>query len=254
LGQEPESEPEPQVEKGAEESAEENIDQEDPNQDEYDPEEMLAAYRYSDVSGDEAEPWVGTARLTNYSESDKGRNANETWILQTKVAHVVPWSQMEDTVMVAARATEMATVPYSSQSRRAIPYVHPQPVRDTELQRMMNVYIKIGGLKANVLLDCGSTTEMVSPEFTRVAKLQPVELVERLGLRLAVKGSSSKLNYGTWAEIDWGLIQAKRYFDIVNIDRYDAILGTPFLWENKITLIFEDEGKILHKVDYSKWS
>ena len=92
-------------------------------------------------------------------------------------------------------------------------------------------------MKASVLFDTGCTTDAVSPEFVRVAGLKPLELSQQVGLALAVKGSSSKLNYGTWAEVNVGPVKnANTYFDIINIDRYDVILGTPFLWKHSISL------------------
>ena len=44
------------------------------------------------------------------------------------------------------------------------------------------------------------------------------------------------INFSAWAEIQFGGLRQKRYFDIVNLDRYDAILGIPFLKENKVLL------------------
>jgi hypothetical protein len=88
----------------------------------------------------------------------------------------------------------------------------------------------------------------VSPDFARVAGLKPLELTQQVGLSLAVKGSSSKLNYGTWAKVNLSPIRsANTYFDIINIDRYNVILGTPFLWKHSVSPIFEDGGYIQHK-------
>jgi hypothetical protein len=109
------------------------------------------------------------------------------------------------------------------------------------------VFLEIGGIQADVLIDCGSTTEMMSPNFMRVAKTELVELETQMGLRLAVKGSSSKLNYGVWADMVVGNSKYRQYFDIVNLDRHDVILGTPFLWANEISISFTGDGYLLHK-------
>ena len=50
-------------------------------------------------------------------------------------------------------------------------------------------------------------------------------------LLLAVTSSRSKNNYGTRVPVEFGPINTKVYFDITNIEAYDAILGIPFLWE-----------------------
>jgi hypothetical protein len=86
---------------------------------------------------------------------------------------------------------------------------------------------------------------MLSPEFATVAKVTAIELQEQMTLQLAVTGSRSKINYGTWVPVEFGPIQANTYFDIANIDGYDAILGTPFLWEHGVSPIYNDNGWVM---------
>jgi hypothetical protein len=108
-------------------------------------------------------------------------------------------------------------------------------------------------MEAKVLLDSGSTTDMISPEFAQVAGLSPLALTEPMGLHLAVKGSRSRLNYGTWADINAGPVQERRYFDIVNIDRHDVILGTPFMWTHALALVFEGRGFVTQHGQKLNW-
>ena len=121
----------------------------------------------------------------------------------------------------------------------------PQPNRNKRLQRCIEVSVPVNGLIARVLLDGGSNTNMVSPEFATVAKIPAIELQEQMTLQLAVTGSRSKINYGAWAQVKLGSINPKVYFDIANIDGYDVILGTPFMWEHAISPIFEEDGWIM---------
>ncbi|PVF91623.1 hypothetical protein CPB86DRAFT_677703, partial [Serendipita vermifera] len=107
--------------------------------------------------------------------------------------------------------------------------------------------LNVNGLPAKTLIDPGSNTDMVTPDFAKVAKLDPIELVEPIGLQLAVTGSRSKVNYGTRAHIRLGPIEEDRYFDISNIDGYNVILGTRFAWENGCSPIFEEDGYLLIK-------
>ena len=86
---------------------------------------------------------------------------------------------------------------------------------------------------------------MVSPEFATVVKIPAIELQEQVTLQLAVTGSRSKINYGAWADVEIGPISPHTYFDIANIDGYDAILGTPVMWENGVSPIFEGDGWIM---------
>ena len=86
---------------------------------------------------------------------------------------------------------------------------------------------------------------MLSPEFATVAKVTAIELREQMTLQLAVTGSRSKINYGAWVPIEFGPIRANTYFDIANIDGYDAIVGTPFLWEHGVSPIYDDDGWVM---------
>ena len=52
-------------------------------------------------------------------------------------------------------------------------------------------------------------------------------------MQLVVMDSKSIINYGTNMTIKITSEESKEYFDIVNIDYYNAILGTPFLRNSK---------------------
>ena len=53
---------------------------------------------------------------------------------------------------------------------------------------------------------------------------------------MAVTGSKSVINYGTNMTIRYERRESKEYFDIINIDYYDAILGTPFLRKQEVII------------------
>ena len=55
---------------------------------------------------------------------------------------------------------------------------------------------------------------------------------------MAVTGSKSVINYGTNATIKYEGKELKEYFDIINIDYYDAILGIPFLRKHEVIIDF----------------
>ena len=79
---------------------------------------------------------------------------------------------------------------------------------------------------------------MISPSFIRVAKIEPFLLDKLIGIQLAVTGSKSVINYGTNVTIKYNGKESKGYFDIVNIDYYDTILGTPFLRKHEVMIDF----------------
>ena len=50
------------------------------------------------------------------------------------------------------------------------------------------------------------------------------------------------INYGTHVTIKIGHKVVKEYFDIMNVEHYDVILGTPFLRKMGIVLDFRSPG------------
>ena len=79
---------------------------------------------------------------------------------------------------------------------------------------------------------------MLSPNFIRAAKIELFLLDKPIGIQLAVTGSKSVINYGVNATIKYKGRESKEYFDILNIDYYNAILGTPFLRKHKVIIDF----------------
>ena len=61
-------------------------------------------------------------------------------------------------------------------------------------------------------------------------------LAKPLALQLAVHGSRSRINFGTTVELRYQGIRGQRHFDIVNLDSYDLILGTPFIFQHKLLI------------------
>ena len=79
---------------------------------------------------------------------------------------------------------------------------------------------------------------MISPNFIRAVKIEPFPLDKPIGIQLAVMGRKSIINYDVNETIKYNEKESKEYFDIVNIDYYDAILGTPFLRKHKVVIDF----------------
>ncbi|KAF8237725.1 hypothetical protein L208DRAFT_1246154 [Tricholoma matsutake] len=94
-------------------------------------------------------------------------------------------------------------------------------------------------LKAYILLDSGCTTNSISPEFTMSVNLKAHELEEPVPLQLGTVGGRSKINFGLFTNFEIGGVVNTHYFNVVNIDRYDAILGTMFMRKHGIVLDFE---------------
>src|SRR6266481_1726799 len=85
---------------------------------------------------------------------------------------------------------------------------------------------------------------MISPDFTQVTGLVTFKLEQPIALQLACVGSKSKVNYGAHSTISFGNQRVEETFDVVYIDYYDVILGTPFMRQLGITLDFTSPGSI----------
>ena len=57
-------------------------------------------------------------------------------------------------------------------------------------------------------------------------------------MHLAVRGSRAKINFGCRATLEYQLIKENRYFDVINLLNYDIILGTPFLFQHRVSFGF----------------
>jgi gag-polyprotein putative aspartyl protease len=88
---------------------------------------------------------------------------------------------------------------------------------------------EINGTQAHYLLDSGSKGIMISPEFTRATSMKTFVLEQPIAFQLACIGSWSTIKYGTHATIMFGGHDIEEYFDIMNVEYYNVLLGTPFL-------------------------
>ncbi|KAI0724132.1 hypothetical protein C8Q72DRAFT_889805 [Fomitopsis betulina] len=69
-----------------------------------------------------------------------------------------------------------------------------------------------------------------------LAKADHVDLKEQLNLQLGAKGSHTVINYGARPWIRLGSTDEVHYMDIVDIDQYDAVLGTTFCMAHNVVL------------------
>ena len=113
-----------------------------------------------------------------------------------------------------------------------------RPLQKRNEHRAISVFWEIEGVKAHCLIDSSCEGVMISSKFTQAAKIKTLALEKPIGKQLAVMGSKSIINYGTNMTIKINSEELKEYFNIVNIDYYNAILGTPFLKKFKVAIDF----------------
>lgn len=116
-----------------------------------------------------------------------------------------------------------------------------QPIQDWKLQHCVEAYVQVQGNLAHALLDSGSNVDIISTDFAEAMGLKVFELKDPLSLQMARVGSKAKLQYGVFLDLKGPLIDERCYFDVANVEGFDMILGTPFLYSNGITLHFNND-------------
>ncbi|KAF8596778.1 hypothetical protein BDV93DRAFT_454272 [Ceratobasidium sp. AG-I] len=108
------------------------------------------------------------------------------------------------------------------------------------MQRPFTGYFKVGSTLAHILFDSGSGTDMISPAFVHVAQITPIKLEQPIGLQLATIGRGGKVNFGVNANVEIGPVITGHYFDVVDIEKYDIIIGMPFMRRFGMRLRFQN--------------
>ncbi|KAF8194378.1 hypothetical protein K438DRAFT_1433441, partial [Mycena galopus ATCC 62051] len=102
----------------------------------------------------------------------------------------------------------------------------------------LSALIKIGNSQAYALFDSGSNTDSMTPEYAHAIGGVRIPLTEQVTLQLGCVGSRSNISYGTRVPVEFGGVHGHVYFDQVNLDRYDVIIGTPFMNKHGVVLDF----------------
>ena len=106
------------------------------------------------------------------------------------------------------------------------------------LPKPITVKVIVNGRPARALLDSGSLGDFVSSTLVDQLSAKKELLASPISLQLAVQGSRSKVNARTTLEMEYQDICESRTFDVININNYDLILGTPFMYQHQICLGF----------------
>ena len=111
------------------------------------------------------------------------------------------------------------------------------------------IQVKINGQPIRALLDTGSMADFLSTTVVDQLHLKRTVYEKPLSVQLAVHGSRSKINCGTTVNLQYQTINCDRRFDIANLDNYDAILGTPFLYQHQVAIGFNPSRVIVGSSD-----
>ncbi|KAF9484074.1 hypothetical protein BDN70DRAFT_798505, partial [Pholiota conissans] len=114
-----------------------------------------------------------------------------------------------------------------------------RPVIPPEDKLCLITYTKINGQDAWTLWDAGSTTTSITPSFADVANINAFPLLDPFMVQLGTVGSRAKITHGADVKVSMPGFNDSIYVDICNLDRYDLVIGTPFMRRNGVVLDFE---------------
>jgi hypothetical protein len=89
------------------------------------------------------------------------------------------------------------------------------------------VKVNINGLDAITMVDTGSSMDAITPEFVELSNQKLFEFTDLMAIQLGCKGSRSKSHFRSEGHLKFETIDQPHYWDVVNLDKYDAIIGLP---------------------------
>jgi hypothetical protein len=88
--------------------------------------------------------------------------------------------------------------------------------------------IKINGVEAYACWDSGSELNTITPDFIQTIGIMLTLKEESIKIRLGTKRNKSQTSYEVKPMLDFGLSVSKHDLDIINLDRWDLLHGSPF--------------------------
>ena len=117
------------------------------------------------------------------------------------------------------------------------------------LPKPIVVKVAVNGHPARALLDSGSLGDFMSSTLADQLGVEKTMLEAPLALQLAVQGSRSKVNSVVTVQFQYQEIDEKRTFDVINLNNYDLILGTPWMHQHQVCIGFHPARVIIGSVD-----
>jgi hypothetical protein len=108
--------------------------------------------------------------------------------------------------------------------------------RDRVLLRQIIVEAMVNDQAVRVLMDTGSMMNFISTKVMDQLKIKTEVLVKPVPLYMAVSGSRSVVNQSATVNFKYQDIDCKRNFNARNLNAYDVVLGTPFLFQHKVAV------------------
>ncbi|KZV86457.1 hypothetical protein EXIGLDRAFT_752800 [Exidia glandulosa HHB12029] len=146
----------------------------------------------------------------------------------------------------SGRTSDSMPSSFLARARRPYQYASVDGVLETRVERTQRVSQEeratrpARGLRRTIgesaLVDSGSLTDFMSTTLADQLKVRCKVKKTPLDLQLAIVGSRSKVNVECETDFEYQGIKERRTWDVANVDSYDIVLGTPFLWQHAVLI------------------
>ena len=201
----------------------------------------------SEGTGDKGE-WDNGSQWDSVTEGENSLHSHEgnPQLNKMSVAEAAMEPENDDAVYIWAVREKIVSIQTENPSRAAMHPKISRPHRSKAYESCLAAYVEINGMGAFALFDSGSSADVISPDFAQVSNAHVYALDKPIPLQLGTVGSCASINYGVRTSVEFGSRKEEKYYlNVVNIDRYDAILGAPFMWRFGIQLDFESNAIII---------
>ena len=202
----------------------------------------------SSGEADGREDWDDGSQWDQATEGEGSLHSHEGDPQMNKVSveNVMSEIEEEDAAYVRAMRDKVVSIQKENPSRAAMNPKIDRPRRSKAYESCLATYVEINGMEAFTLFDSGSSADAISPDFAQVSDTRIHTLDRPVPLQLGTVGSRASINYGVRTSVEFGSRKEEKYYlDVINIDRYDAILGAPFMRRFGIRLDFESNSIIV---------
>ena len=132
--------------------------------------------------------------LNKSSDEDEEMYLWDELEYKANYVHFISNESTEQQVWIASAVVDKLEEPVYDHRMRI--KERSRPLQKCNDNQPISVFWEIGGIKAHCLIDSRCKGIMISPNFIRVANIEPFLLDKPIGIQLAVTGSKSVINYG----------------------------------------------------------
>ncbi|KAJ3560998.1 hypothetical protein NP233_g10469 [Leucocoprinus birnbaumii] len=87
--------------------------------------------------------------------------------------------------------------------------------------------------------------DFISTTIAQQLNVPKFELAKAIPVQMVCQGSRSNINYRTKVQFTHQKLNYQHEFDIMNLANYDIVLGTPFLYQHKVSICMEPPAVVI---------